>query len=310
MEGNKYPLATLMILFYNQEKFVKDAVEGALSQTYPNLEIILSDDNSPDRTFEVIQECVKNYQGPHKIVLNKNENNMGLVPHINKLCFEVAKGEYIFLNGGDDISLPNRVDSGVEAFIKHPEVAAVTFSRIVINTDGAKTGTVEVQQEYKAIIDKDYLRKSDFMAGASALSFRKSVLDVFGRLSPDCQTEDSVLRFRALLLGGILCLPEFGLKYRVHDNNISRYYNNFKTKLIADQYMADIEKYKAKLSPHLYSMLQNKVEYYCHYRACLVARENCKSYFEKFVIDVKKKILKVIHNYKISQMHEKHSYCK
>ena len=290
MEDNKYPLATLMILFYKQEKFVKDAVEGALSQTYSNLEIILSDDNSPDRTFEVIQECVKDYQGPHKIVLNKNEKNMGLVPHVNKLCFDVAKGDYIFLNGGDDISLPNRVQSGVEAFIKHPEVAAVTFSRIVINTDGEKTGTVEVTQEYKAIIDKEYLCKADFMAGASALSFRRSVLDVFGRLSPDCQTEDSVLRFRALLLGGILCLPEFGLKYRVHGNNISRNIFSLKSELIAKQYKKDLELQKNELSTSLYNMLNEKILFYVVYRN-LESRASNASFFRRVLLRLKRNCL-------------------
>lgn len=299
MEENKYPLATLMILFYKQEKFVKDAVEGALSQTYSNLEIILSDDNSPDRTFEVIQECVKDYQGPHKIVLNKNEKNMGLVPHVNKLCFDVAKGDYIFLNGGDDISLPNRVQSGVEAFIKHPEVAAVTFSRIVINTDGEKTGTVEVTHEYKAIIDKEYLCKADFMAGASALSFRRSVLEVFGRLSPDCQTEDSVLRFRALLLGGILCLPEFGLKYRVHGNNISRYYNNFETRLIANQYRREIDSYKEALSDDMYAMLSKKIDFYCRYRNLLVKEEKANSFLKRFFYVIKQKMQGIFYKLRV-----------
>lgn len=287
MEDNKYPLATLMILFYKQEKFVKDAVEGALSQTYSNLEIILSDDNSPDRTFEVIQECVKDYQGPHKIVLNKNEKNMGLVPHVNKLCFDVAKGDYIFLNGGDDISLPNRVQSGVEAFIKHPEVAAVTFSRIIIDKDGKEKGRVREKGEHVCIIDSQYLSQDTFMAGAGALSYRKDKMEDFGKLNSDCQTEDSVLRFRALMQGGILSLPDFGLKYRIHDNNISRYVSNFETDLIAKQYEKDLLVKKNEMPSELYNLLLGKIAFYRRLRALQVKKEQTKNYFSRILLDYK-----------------------
>ena len=60
MNSNK-PLVSLVIAFYNQENFVEDAVKGALSQTYDNLEIILSDDCSTDKTFEVIRKCTRDY---------------------------------------------------------------------------------------------------------------------------------------------------------------------------------------------------------------------------------------------------------
>ena len=122
MERNEFPLASLCVFFYNQESFVADAVAGALSQTYPNCEIILSDDCSTDNTFEAIQESVKGYKGPHNIIVNKNEVNMGLVPHNNKVLFSMANGDFIFLNGGDDISLPQRVNIGVSYFKKYAVV--------------------------------------------------------------------------------------------------------------------------------------------------------------------------------------------
>ena len=286
------PLASLCIHFYNQEDFVEDTIKGALSQSYENLEIIISDDCSKDNTWANIKDIVTKYDGPHKIVLNRNERNMGLVPHVNKTMFELSHGEYIFLNGGDDISLPNRIEDGVNAFLMHQEVAAVTFSRIIINKQSIETGRKEVALEHIDIIDKDYLKKDTFMAGASALSFRRTLLETFGRLNDDCQTDDSVLRFRALLTGGILCKKEFGLKYRVHDNNISSSLGNFKTALIAKQYVRDLEKQRDNISNQIYVALINKINFYCKYRTCQVSCEQEKSHFKRLIYRIQMMILK------------------
>ena len=66
------PLVTFALFAYNQEKYIREAIEGAFAQTYEPLEIILSDDCSVDRTFEIMTEMVVNYRGKHCIKLNKN----------------------------------------------------------------------------------------------------------------------------------------------------------------------------------------------------------------------------------------------
>lgn len=267
MERNDYPLASLCIFFYNQESFVADTVAGALSQTYPNCEIILSDDCSTDNTFEAIQESVKGYKGPHKIVVNKNEVNIGLVPHINKVLFGMANGEYIFLNGGDDISLPQRVNIGVSYYKKYPDITAVTFSNIVIDKNGREIKRKQLNGDsFLSITDREYLISPFFMTGGAALSFNRVVLDKFGQLSNDCQTEDSVLRFRSLLMGKTLRSAEFGLKYRMHDNNLSRKIYKLKTELIAQQYRKDLDLIKSELPAKLYDVLCRKIEFYIKYR--------------------------------------------
>ena len=262
MARTDYPPATLAVLFYKHEKFVEDTVAGALSQTYPNLEIIFSDDNSPDGTFEVLKKAVEGYQGPHKVILNRNERNMGLVQHVNKLLFELAHGEFLFLNGGDDVSMPERVSRQMDHFLSDPAVMAVTGSYITIDKDGKETGKGILDSETRLRIDDGkYLKSSSFMTGGVALALRKTVLDRFGRLG-DCQTEDSVLRFHSLLLGPMLKSPELLLKYRVHDSNISRDIRNFDTRKIAAQYMADLDTVKESIPPELYKKLAKKIRHY------------------------------------------------
>lgn len=261
-------LASLCIPFYNQVDFVEDTVKGALSQDYDNLEIIFTDDCSSDGTFEKIEELVADYKGPHKIILNRNNPNMGLVPHTNKHLFELANGDLLFLNGGDDISTPDRISKAVHYFQEDPEVSAVTFSRVTIDKYGNEIDkNIYPKDTTISISDKEFLLSSSFMTGGVALSFRREVLDVFGRLNNDCQTEDSVLRFRALLLGKTIRSSHVGLKYRVHDHNMSLNIYKLKTEPIARQYLKDIELMKDNLSPNIYDLLKKKVDYYIEARS-------------------------------------------
>ena len=101
------PLVTFAVIAYNQERFIREAVEGAFAQTYSPLEIILSDDGSSDKTFDVMQALVAKYDGPHHVMLNRNSKNLGLAGHVNHIM-ERATGDIIVLAAGDDISRPER----------------------------------------------------------------------------------------------------------------------------------------------------------------------------------------------------------
>ena len=72
------PLITFALFAYNQEAYVREAIEGAFAQTYEPLEIILSDDCSTDRTFEIMQEMAAAYRGPHRVRVNLNPVNLGV----------------------------------------------------------------------------------------------------------------------------------------------------------------------------------------------------------------------------------------
>lgn len=66
------PLVTLALFSYNQEQYIREAVEGAFSQTYEPLEIILSDYCSSGQTYEIMQEMASVYEGPHEVRAQRN----------------------------------------------------------------------------------------------------------------------------------------------------------------------------------------------------------------------------------------------
>ena len=292
MNSNSIPLVSLVIPFYNQEIFVEDAVKGALSQTYENLEIILSDDCSPDGTFEQIKKWTKDYKGPHKIIINRNKQNLGLVRH-NKLLFELAHGKYLFLNGGDDSSLPNRVSEGVEYFLNDNSITGLTFASIYIDGKGKETGRMHLEKDYRfRLTDKKYLMSTSFMCGAGMFAFKREILDVFGPLNDNCQTEDSCMRFRALLIGDVIASAKYGVKYRIHGNNMSigNVIYKLKTQPIAKQYRKDLETVKDKLSPEVYSILREKIKYYSVNRETESVCALSSSKIKKTFMRIKRKI--------------------
>ncbi|MBV6645362.1 MAG: glycosyltransferase family 2 protein, partial [Cyclobacteriaceae bacterium] len=85
------PLVSIICLCYNHEKYVRQAVESALNQTYPLIEVIIIDDHSTDNSLQMIEKLQQSY--PQLRVLS-NEENMGNCKSFNK-ALKLAKGEFI-----------------------------------------------------------------------------------------------------------------------------------------------------------------------------------------------------------------------
>ena len=207
------PLVTMLIVFYNQEKYAADAVRGALSQDYENLEIILSDDGSKDNTFKVLQKAVKNYNGPHKVILNCNKPNLGISNHFNKLIYELSHGEYIVFAGGDDVSEPSRVSTSVRFLEDHPKVQSVTFQSVQCNERLEKqertTNDNLSPDSYSIYSMSDYCTFKDFIIhSGDSRTVRRSVARFFGPLT-NAHEEDLEFFVRSFLLGqvGIIYKP-------------------------------------------------------------------------------------------------------
>lgn len=110
----EHPKVSFCLFAYNQEKYIEEALEGLFQQDYEPDEIILSDDCSADSTFARIEEYIRN-KDQSKIVLNRNEGNLGIARHVN-LVNKIATGDLLILFAGDDISLPHRASLIVKKF--------------------------------------------------------------------------------------------------------------------------------------------------------------------------------------------------
>ncbi|MEL4306297.1 glycosyltransferase family 2 protein [Methanococcoides sp. LMO-2] len=101
---------------YNAEKYLKDAIESILNQSFKNFELLIINDGSNDKSKAIIES-----HNDSRIRLLNNEENSGLAKVRNKGIYE-AKGEYIAWLDADDISHPLRLEKQVKLLDSHPDV--------------------------------------------------------------------------------------------------------------------------------------------------------------------------------------------
>lgn len=223
------PLVTFALFAYNQEQFIREAVGAALAQTYSPLQIILSDDRSSDRTFEIMQDMAIEYRGPHEILLNHNERNLGVGAHVNRLM-DLAKGELIVAAAGDDVSVPGRAAILVEQWLANSKPSALCSGFVCVDESGAVKGDgkawfslAQFPQDASGLKSSLLLRfikthKPALIGCTEAWS--RDVFENFGPLQEDVWLEDYAISLRAWFLKGIHFFPEQLVSYRQHTHNI------------------------------------------------------------------------------------------
>jgi glycosyltransferase involved in cell wall biosynthesis len=217
---NERPLVTFSLFAYNQERYIREAIEGAFAQTYEPLEVILSDDCSTDRTFEIMQEMATIYKGPHRIIINKNSNNIGLAAHVNKIV-EIASGKFIAFSAGDDVSLKNRCEFAVSFFIKNSKKTFIETGFIRIDECGEPLPEKNPRKKIEDISISDYIEgKAGYFVGAARVYKRDALLS-FPPLEVSCPTEDSPLLLRSLIIGTGSYYEDVTILRRIHKENLS-----------------------------------------------------------------------------------------
>lgn len=235
------PLVSFCLFTYNHEKYVVDAIKGVLNQDYDNLEIIISDDCSTDNTFEIIKQLTDNYSGLKRLIINRNDSNLGLVGHVNKILYEFTTGELIAVAAGDDISKPERITKSINFLTLNPDVVALSTNLEIIQESENRHNINEIANNEKYNLS-DYLSDYFRHINGSSRIFSRKLLDKFPPLNFNCETEDSTYLLRSFLIGKVALLEEKLVKYRVHSDNMSSVSNLKKMDKtnILNQYYDDI----------------------------------------------------------------------
>ncbi len=221
------PLVSFIVVCFNQQDYIREAVEGALAQTYSPLEIIISDDCSTDRSYEIIEQMVATYRGPHTVRCARTPKNCGIGGSINQ-AMQMARGEFIVGAAGDDVSYPERTEVLYRAWEDSGRRATSIFSSYVtITAKGEELGVggtrgnpadTTLYRPQEGSLSGFLAKRLPVVVGCTH-AWSPALFRYFGPLASDL--EDLVLSFRTLAIGELLYVHQPLIKYRRHDTNVS-----------------------------------------------------------------------------------------
>ena len=245
--SEKNPKVSAIIPVYNGEKYISKALESVLNQTYKNIEIIIINDGSNDRSFEQI----KPYLSRIKYIYQENE---GLCNARNKGIHE-STGELIAFLDHDDIWLAQKIEKQVKYFLENPHGKFVHCSVIYINHTGEKITPAGYWNDLRINGEVNDIAEI-FMHYAmfpSAMMIRREVFEDIGYFDPEFNHGEGYnlcLRIaREYHLGYI---NEALVLYRLHDSNASKDVIRFDLNRI-NIIEAFLEKY-----PDVYKIIRKK----------------------------------------------------
>ena len=218
MREEELPQVSVIAPVYGHKPYLRAAIDSILALDYPNLEIIIQDDASPDDAFEVLERIVSAYSGPHKVKLGRNAENMSMATY--NVLMERATSQYIVVAHDDDVQYPHRVRRQVDV-MRQRRVSLVASSVRNIDPMGAPMGMSGPKFDGGDVSVSDLARHGFCNMWGASLSWDRGVFDTFGPIDIEgtARTSDWILPFRAALLKGAYFLDEALLDRRIHSDS-------------------------------------------------------------------------------------------
>ncbi len=208
------PKISVIMSVYNGDKYLREAVESILNQTYKDFEFIIINDGSTDDSLGIL----KNFQIEDSRIKFVSRENKGLIESLNE-GVKVAQGEYIVRIDADDVSLPERLQKQLKYVIDNDLAVCGTWAE-GIDENGDKI----YNMDYPPVAGK--VRSFTLLHNPfihPSVIFRKDVFEKVGGYRKFFKyIEDYELWTRIVFKYKTGNIPEALLKYRMHDGQITR----------------------------------------------------------------------------------------
>lgn len=210
------PLISIVMVNYNQEKYLKEAIDSVIAQTYDNWELIIVDDGSTDASVEIIKSYRDTRIRP--VYLKENKH----ICQATNLGFQYVKGEYVARLDSDDVWCEKKLEKQIEFFQKYPE-AEVCFTKLDLIDESGNDVNETLSDLYNLYNTRQKDRKAwirfFFFLGNSLIQstmvFKKRLLDVVGGFNLSyMQTHDFDFFVRLIKKTDFYFLEEPLIKYR------------------------------------------------------------------------------------------------
>jgi glycosyltransferase involved in cell wall biosynthesis len=213
---NTKPRVSIGLPIYNAEKYLEEALDSILAQTYTDFELIISDNASTDRTQEI---CLKYAQRDPRIRYHRNEKNVGAAPNYN-VVFQLAKGEYFKWAAHDDNIAPEFLSKCVEALDQNPDAVLCMTKTRLIDERGSHVRDVEYKKTTDADLPNPAQRFRNFLLFNMSGNFLYSLIRVRGMeqtlLHGNFTSADLVFLAELALYGRYHVVPEYLFIRREH----------------------------------------------------------------------------------------------
>lgn len=219
---------------YNGEKYIAEAIESVIRQTYADWELIIVDDCSTDSTKKIL-----NNVRDKRVKIFRNEKNLGSVASRN-LALRESSAEYVAILDADDIAEPERFSEEIRFLDNHSDCGVVASWVKIINEKGLPTGVIlkDVTPAEKAPIK---LLFHNFIANSSTM-IRRSALPAEPFRQEAVPVEDVDLWLRMIQKWKFVTLPKILTRYRKHDKGISKIYSAKKEEVMDRLITSELKK--------------------------------------------------------------------
>lgn len=204
-------LVSVVMSTYNGEKYIKEQIDSILHQTHPNIELIITDDQSTDGTRNILQAYADKFPNIQVII---NETNLGYIKNFEKGLL-LARGDYVALSDQDDIWMNNKI----EVLLRHIGNYDIIYSDSMLvdekgNYLGKKMSDIKNQLVYTDCL----MYAIGAWAPGHAQLIRRSIIDKCIPF-PTIVTHDFWLGFVASCHHGVVCYNKPLVLYRQHESN-------------------------------------------------------------------------------------------
>lgn len=210
---------SVIMTVYNGERWLGEAIESVLAQTYPHFEFIIVDDGSTDGTPAILADYAA--RDPRIRVIS--QENMGVSRAMNRVL-PLARYDWIARFDADDVMHPQRLERQLDFLAAHPELAVASCFADYIDEEGRKVGFYDNPLTKSEVVRRwlEQGRVIHFIQ-SGAIMRRDVVLEVGGYRPEFSVTEDTDLWNRIAERGyGVLVQPEALMQVRVHARSLTR----------------------------------------------------------------------------------------
>jgi len=206
-----HPRVSVALPVHNCERYVAEAIESILAQTFTDFEFLIVDDGSTDGTLPILHRFAARDSRIRVI----SRPNTGIVGALNEML-GLARADLVARMDADDVALPVRFERQVRFLDEHPECVMVGSRVTIIDPDGDALTEMGDALSHEQIVTDLLNYKGQMVYHPAVIYRRKAVLDL-GGYRPKCrEAEDLDLFLRLAEIGQIVNLPEPLLRYREH----------------------------------------------------------------------------------------------